>query len=71
MKTGSGDANEIQLVAGGQVGLFFLNGEFISGLTLSQGSEAGDVSVITGYYRGHEKLGRSTVFRGFRVNETK
>ena len=71
LKTGSGDANEIQLVAAGQVGLFFLNGEFISGLTLSQGSEAGDVSVITGYYRGHETLGRSTVFRGFRVNETK
>ena len=65
LKTGSGDANEIQLVAAGQVGLFFLNGEFISGLTLSQGSEAGDVSVITGYYRGHEILGRSTVFRGF------
>ena len=68
LKNKAGESNEIRLVAIGQHGLFYLNGKFISSLTLPVESEPGDVSVISGYYSDHLVAGRSTRFRGFRVS---
>ncbi len=70
LKTGLGDANELQLITAGDLGLLFLNGNLAAVFTLPSESKAGDVSVITGYYKGNETPGRTTVFRGFRVSET-
>lgn len=68
LKTRAGDSNDMRILAIGQEGWFFLNGRLISRLDLSEGKAPGDVSVITGYYTGHEVPGRSTVFLGFRVS---
>ena len=70
LKTGPGEANELQLITSGHLGLFFLDGNLIAVFTLPPESEAGDVSVVTGYYKGNETPGRTTMFRGFRVSET-
>ena len=68
LKTRPGESNEIRLIAITNYGLFFLNGKLVSWLDFSEGSEAGDVSVISGYFTGHTFPGRSTKFRGFRVS---
>ena len=70
LRTGLGDANELQLITAGHLGLFFLNGNLTAVFTLPPESGAGDVSVITGYYKDNETPGRLTVYRGFRVSET-
>ena len=68
LKTRPGESIEIRLIAITNYGLFFLNGKLVSWLDFSEGSEAGDVSVISGYFTGHTFPGRSTKFRGFRVS---
>ena len=70
LKTGLGDANELQLITAGHLGLFFLNGNLTAVFTLPPENKAGDISLITGYYKGNETPGRTTVFRRFRVSET-
>ena len=61
-------SNEIRLVVLGSVGLFYLNGGFVSELSLAGTDDPGDVAIITGFFEGHEVAGQSTKFRGFRVS---
>ena len=67
-----GGFNEIRLVVldaeGSGVGLVFVNGAFVTGLTLPTADDRSDVSIITGYFHGHEIPGQSTRFSGFRVS---
>ena len=65
----SGDlnANEIRIVALGDEGWFFLNGEFVAELDLSSGDSTGDVAAISGYFRSKDVTTKSIPFRGFTV----
>ena len=45
-----------------------MNGGFVTRLTFPEADDPGDVSIITGYFKGHEVPGGSTKFRGFRVS---
>ena len=63
--TGTGQTNRLSVVAVGQRGWFFVNGEFISSLDLSANSGAWDVAVMTGAFEGDELSGRSTRFQDF------
>ena len=62
---GDGDENHLRVVAIGRRGWFFVNGEFISTLDLSDVTRAGDVAVITGAFSGNEVDGKATRFENF------
>ena len=68
LNVGPGQSNEVRLIALGLSGFFFLNGKLVSTLDLSDPQTPGDVSIITGYFAGHEIPGHSTPFQGFRVS---
>jgi len=51
----------------GERGYFFVNGEFIIELDLSDITGAGDVSVITGAYTGNERDRAVTRYEGFTI----
>ena len=63
--TGAGGQNALRIVAFGERGLLFVNGEFISSLDLSKVTGAGDVAVITGAYEDDEVAGAVTRFENF------
>ena len=63
--TGTGQKNRLSVVAVGQRGWFFVNGEFISYLDLSANTGAWDVAVMTGAFEGDELSGKSTRFQDF------
>ena len=64
---GEGDRNHLRVVAIGQRGWFFVNGEFVSTLDLSDVTNAGDVAVITGAFEGDEVDGKVTRFEDFTI----
>ena len=66
--THDGGRNRLWVIIIGERGVFFVNGEFISVLNLSQVTKPGDVSVITGAYTGNERTGAVTRFEGFTVS---
>ena len=55
------------VVAVGERGYLFVNGEFIAALDLSAVIGAGGVSVITGAYTGNERAGAVTRYEDFAV----
>ena len=63
--TDAGGQNTLWLAAVGGRGLFFVNGDFVSELDLSDVTTAGDVAVITGAYIGGEVAGAVTRFEDF------
>ena len=63
--TSAGGRNRLRVVAIGERGWLFVNGEFISTLDLSDVTQAGDVAVITGAYEGDEVAGAVTRFEDF------
>ena len=63
--TSSGGRNTLWVLAVGQRGLLFVNNEFVSMLDLSAHTGAGDISVITGYFKGGEVAGAVTRFEDF------
>ncbi len=65
LDTGAGGRNTLWLVAFGERGFLFVNGEFVSMLDLSDVTGAGDVAVITGAYEGDEVAGAVTRFEDF------
>ena len=69
LRTGRDDSNELRVVAIGERGWFFVNGALVADLDLSEGGEAGDVAVFTGFLSSNKVPGRSTVYRGFTVRE--
>ena len=66
--TSAGGQNTLWLAAIGDRGLFFVNGEFIATLDLSDVTGAGDVAVITGAFTGDEVAGAVTLFEDFAVS---
>ena len=65
--TGAGGQNIVWLAAIGNRGLFFVNGEYVSSLDLSEVGGAGDIAVITGAFTGDEVAGAVTRFEEFQV----
>ena len=63
--TSSGGRNTLWILAVGDRGLLFVNGEFVSMLDLSAHTAAGDISIMTGYYKGGEMAGAVTRFEDF------
>ncbi|WP_420645199.1 serine/threonine protein kinase [Candidatus Leptofilum sp.] len=61
----SGGSNSFELIASGDVGYFFLNGEFVSQLDLSSRTNAGDMALGTGFYSSSEIDGETTDFNDF------
>ncbi len=62
---GVGESNHLSLIAVGERGWLFGNGELVAELKLDAWNESGDVAVITGYYSGHEVSGAATRFESF------
>ncbi|MCB8925813.1 MAG: serine/threonine protein kinase [Ardenticatenaceae bacterium] len=58
-------SNSFEMIAAGDVGFFFLNGEFISQLDLSAHTSSGDIALGTGFYGSDEINGQITPYRGF------
>ena len=65
METGAGARNHLMVVAIGERGWVFVNGELMSPVDLGEATHRGDVAVITGSYRDHEMAGASTRFEDF------
>ena len=65
--SGDSNANELRIVALGDKGWFFLNGEFVAELDLSRGDRTGDVAVINGYFHREDTTTKTVPFRGFTV----
>ena len=66
LATGAGGRNHLMMVAIGERGWFFVNGDFIAALDLSSVTHSGDVAVITGAFTGNEVSGAVTHFEDFR-----
>ncbi len=64
--TSAGGRNYLQIVAIADRGWFFVNGEFVSSLDLSDVTGAGDIAVITGAFTGDEVVGAVTQFENFK-----
>ncbi len=65
--TGANGQNYLWLAAFGNRGLFYVNGEFVSILDLSDVDAPGDVAVITGAFTGDELAGAFTQYKEFTV----
>ena len=63
--TSAGGRNALLVIVFGERGFFFVNGDMVSLLDLSDVSGAGDVAVITGAYSGNEVAGEVTLFEDF------
>ena len=63
--TRAGGSNKLWILAAGNRGLLFINGEFISMLDLSAHTGPGNIAVTTGNYRGNEVAGAVTRFEDF------
>lgn len=64
-RTGAGEKNRLSVVAVGQRGWIFVNGEFIFSFNLSARTDAWDVAVMTGAFKDSEVSGKSTGFKDF------
>jgi S1-C subfamily serine protease len=64
-RDGVGESNHLSLIAVGERGWLFGNGELVSELQIDAATGAGAVAVITGYYSGHEVDGAFTRFESF------
>ena len=67
--SGAGGRNHLMVVAIGDRGWLFVNGAFVTSIELSSVGQAGDVSVITGFYAGDEVAGAVTRYEGFKGHE--
>lgn len=63
----AGAANTLWVSAFGSRGLFFVNGEFVAALDLSDAIQSGDIAVMTGIFQGDELAGEVTRYQDFRV----
>ena len=69
LNTSIGGRNHLRVIAMGERGLFFVNGNFVSTLDLSDVTHTGDVALMTGAFTGGEVAGEVTRYQGFRVEE--
>ena len=58
-------SNRLEIIADGERGYFFLNGEFISDLDLSANVSSGDIALGTGFYGADELDGEITPYENF------
>ena len=65
--TGAGGENRLWIAAFDDRGAFFVNGEFVTLLDLSDVTGPGDVAVATGTFGGHEVDGSVTRFEDFQI----
>jgi hypothetical protein len=67
LNLGENESNEILLVAAGKSGLFFLNGELVDKLDLSEHDAFGDIALGTGFYTDDEQEGAVTRYTDYTV----
>ncbi len=67
LNTGENDGNRLTVFLQGDVGHFFVNGQYVSELDLSSRNSAGDIGVATTMFAGYEIEGESTEFEDFTV----
>ena len=60
-------SNIIKVIAKGNTGLLYVNGDWVANLDLSARSNAGTVSVATGMFEGDQKSGKETRYENFTV----
>jgi len=60
-------SNQVKLVLKDDQGLFYLNGEFITELDLSERTNSGDIYIVTGVYSGDEITGEATGYSDFSI----
>ena len=61
--------NRLQLIALDETGYFFINGEFIDTLDLSEHLESGDIAIGTGFYTSDMQPGSATGYSDYSVWE--
>ena len=66
--TGATGRNHLRVVAIAERGWFFVNGDFVATLDLSDVATSGDIAVITGAFAGDEVAGAVTRFEDFKIN---
>ncbi len=66
---GAGGRNHLMVVTIGERGWFFVNGDYVTSVDLSNATGKGDVAVITGAYTGDEVAGAVTRYEEFKGYE--
>ena len=66
--TGAAERNHLRVVAIEERGWFFVNGDFVATLDLSDVATSGDIAVITGAFTGDEVAGAVTRFEDFKIS---
>ena len=66
--TGAAGRNHLRVVAIEKRGWFFVNGDFVATLDLSDVATSGDIAVITGAFTGDEVAGAVTRFEDFKIS---
>ena len=67
LRTSPNMTNTLRIVASGELGLFYLNDQFISELDLSNRLSPGDLYLGIGFYESMKVANQTTEFSGFRV----
>lgn len=67
LNVNEGGRNHLALIAWGNQGYFFLNGNYAALLDLSGRMDSGDVQVVTAFFVGNEVPGNVTGYEGFTV----
>ncbi len=67
INVGGGLENHVRVIALGNRGWLFINGAFESQLDLRGIGDAGSISLLAHWFRGHEYPGSSTVYKDFSV----
>lgn len=67
LNTGDEAANRLTLLANGESGYLFVNGNYVADLDLSAWNVSGDVGVGTSFYEGNEIDGEATAYEEFTI----
>ena len=67
--TSAGGRNHLRVVAIAERGWFFVNGDFVATLDLSNVTLSVDIAVITGAFAGDEVAGAVTRFENFKITQ--
>lgn len=69
LNTGANQVNHLRLVADGPTGFFYLNGEFVAELDLSEELNDGEIEIGTAFFTDTEQAGAVTSYEEFRIWE--
>ena len=59
--------NDLRMIVCGDTALAYINDTFVTELDVSRGTASGDVSVVTGFIKGHALAGRATPYGQFQI----